>query len=70
MPSASLREFDVCLMQGHSGRHIGILVEANGKLGMLHANGFYPQGGSVMWQPIYEVARDGYHSLRYWRHQP
>lgn len=59
---------DVLLMRGPAGRHVGYMVEANGRLGVLHANGTAARpGGSVMFQSLDEVLADGYGDHEIWR---
>lgn len=61
---------DIVLMHGLKGRHVGLMVLANGRLGVLHANGYHgPVGpvGGVMFQPLAEVAEGGYGNFEFWR---
>lgn len=58
------REMDVVLLWERSGRHIGIFVQANGTLGLLHAG---HQTG-VVFQPLGEVLENGRGNSERWRH--
>lgn len=69
---ATLQDADVALMVGVYGRHVGIVVSANrGTLGVLHANGgLNAKGapfGSVAYQPIPDMIREGYYNFEFWR---
>ena len=57
------REHDIVLMQSISGAHVGVLVEADGRLGLLHC----VEGTGVCVQPVADLMRQGYHGLAYWR---
>lgn len=61
---------DIVLMRGHTGRHCGYLVEADGRLGVLHADGHQtargPVGG-VVFQSLADATSGGYHNFEFWR---
>ncbi len=65
------RENDVLLMRNKFGeRHIGWMTLANGRLGVLHADGHdTPKGpvGSVVWQTLADATAGGYHEFEIWR---
>jgi len=62
---------DIVLARRTDGaRHCGYLVEADGVLGVLHANGYQSARGpvgSVVFQTIEEFASGGYHQYEFWR---
>ena len=61
---------DVVFMRGPAGRHVGVMVQANGRLGVLHAAGHQtPRGpvGEVIFQPLADATAGGYHSFEFWR---
>ena len=64
------REHDVVVMNGPNGKHIGIMVQANRMLGLLHCDGYQsktgPVGG-VRFQPLADAAHGGYHEFDFWR---
>lgn len=57
------REWDVLLMRGPLGRHVGVVVVANGRLGLLHNT----EEMGVCWQPLDDVRRLGYRQFEVWR---
>lgn len=65
---AGPEEDDIVLMTDQAGlRHVGIMVAANGKLGMLHARGSVtPRGpiGSVVWEELRDTP---YSNFQFWR---
>lgn len=61
---------DVVLMQGREGRHIGFMVQADGRLGVLHADGHLtPRGpvGCVVFCSLTDATAGGYHHHEFWR---
>lgn len=63
-------EDDVVLMQGPNGKHIGFMVKANGRLGVLHCDGYqskYGPVGGVRFQSIADATSGGYHQFEFWR---
>lgn len=66
------RDGDVMLMTSRVGPHIGVLVEADGQLGLLHAMGYRdPQGrdhGDVVFSPLSSLPSLGYGRFETWRH--
>ena len=70
--AAKPRADDVLLMRGPmQRRHVGVMVEADGRLGLLHSDGCMtahgPRGG-VVWQTLAEATADGYGTFEVWRH--
>lgn len=67
-------EDDVLVMRNKFGqRHVGYMVVANGRLGVLHADGHdTPTGpvGCVVWQTLADTTAGGYHDFEVWRHFP
>lgn len=67
----SPQEDDVVLMRGPlGGRHIGVIVEADGLVGVLHSDGcLTPRGprGGVVFQSLAAAAADGYRAFEFWR---
>ena len=61
--SGALQEWDIVLMRGPMGRHVGVMVAANGKLGLLHSI----EGDGVCWHTMDEVQRMGYGNFEAWR---
>lgn len=57
------QEWDVLLMRGPLGRHVGVLVNANGRLGLLHNT----EDAGVCWQPLDDVQRLGFTQMELWR---
>lgn len=61
---------DIVLMRGRQGRHVGVMIFANGRLGVLHANGTNtPKGpkGQVVFQSLAGATADGYGDYEFWR---
>ena len=61
---------DIVLMRGRSGRHVGVMIDVQGKLYVLHANGYESARGPVgcvMLQTLTEVLAKGYGDLEIWR---
>lgn len=61
---------DVVLMQGPEGRHIGWMVEADGHLGVLHADGHMTARGPVgcvCFHSLADATAGGYHHHEFWR---
>lgn len=63
---------DIVLMRSSidGRRHVGLMVGANMRLGVLHANGYMRDGvpfGEVVFQPLREVTADGYGEHEFWR---
>ena len=56
-------EHDIVLMSGVDGRHVGVMVAANGTLLLLHC--VEPQG--VCAQPLAEMQRAGFTGATFWR---
>lgn len=64
---------DVIQMTGPTGRHVGVMVQANGRLGVLHANGCMTARGprgQVEFQTLAEATADGYGEYGFWRRAP
>jgi cell wall-associated NlpC family hydrolase len=65
---------DVIQMRGPLGkRHVGIMVLANGHVGVLHANGTNDVRGArgcVEFQTLAEATADGYGDFELWRCAP
>lgn len=55
--------WDIVLMRGPTGRHVGVIVHANGRLGLLHS----VEGVGVCWHRMDEVQRLGYSHIEPWR---
>ena len=62
--AADPREFDVVTMQGPLGKHIGVMVNANGFIGLLHNL----EDIGVTFQKLSEVQSIGYRNFEFWRH--
>lgn len=58
-------EHDIVLMSSIQGRHVGVMVSANGSLLLLHC---MEQVG-VCVQPLADLARMGFHGFAFWRHE-
>lgn len=54
---------DIVLMRGVDGRHVGVMVQANGGLGLLHA----VLGAGVCFQGLREVSAVGFREFEFWR---
>ena len=64
---------DIVLMSGRAGRHIGLMVRANGMLGVLHADGEVTKAGPVgcvMFQSLRHMTQGGYSTYEFWRRVP
>lgn len=65
------QEDDVLLMRNKFGqRHVGYMVRANGRLGVLHADGHDTPNGPVgcsVWQSLADATAGGYHDFEIWR---
>lgn len=57
---------DLVLLRTFERSHVGVVVNANGTAGLLHADGSMQQAGSVVWQPVAD-ALDGYQRAELWR---
>ena len=53
---------DIVVMAGPDGRHVGVAVEADGSVGLLHA-----RYKGVCFDDWHELAGLGFHSFEYWR---
>ncbi len=62
--STNPQEFDVVLMQGPLGKHIGVVIHANGHFGLLHNL----EDVGVTFQKFSEVQAIGYRNFEHWRH--
>ena len=56
-------EHDIVLMTGIEGRHVGVMVRANGALLLLHCI----ERVGVCAQPLADLARVGFHGFVFWR---
>lgn len=55
---------DIVLMLNLLGeRHVGVMVEADGRLGLLHA----VEGSGVCWQELRDVMAQGFRGAEFWR---
>ena len=54
---------DIVLMRGIDGRHVGVMVAADGALGLLHA----VDGAGVCFQALRDVAASGFSSFEAWQ---
>ena len=64
---------DVVLMQGPAGRHVGVMLQADGRLGVLHNDGCMTERGprgSVVFQSLAEATDGGYGAFEFWRRAP
>lgn len=57
---------DVVLMEGPEGRHVGYVIEVDGRQRLLHAT----RRDGVIHQSLREVMSDGYRSFELWRKRP
>lgn len=57
------QEGDIVLMRGIDGRHVGYMIEANGRLELLHSM----EGVGVVSQPLRDVAASGFQGFETWR---
>lgn len=56
-------EWDIALMRGPMGAHVGVVIQANGRLGLLHST----EGFGVTFQSIHDLGRMGYSRPQFWR---
>ena len=56
-------EHDIILMDGVDGRHVGVMVAANGALLVLHCL----DRVGVCVQPLSDLSRMGFHGFEFWR---
>ena len=54
---------DIVLMQGIEGPHVGVMVQANGALLLLHCL----ERVGVCAQPLTDLQRGGFHGFSFWR---
>ncbi len=63
----------VLLMRNKMGeRHVGWITRANGRIGVLHADGHQTEKGpvgSVVWQTLADATSGGYHDFELWARQ-
>ena len=59
----SAHDGDIVLMDGPEGRHVGVMIEGDYDLRLLHS----VEGVGVCAQPLAEVERWGYRSFNFWR---
>lgn len=71
LAEAPARDNDIVLMRNKMGqRHVGVMVSANGRLGVLHADGHMTEAGpvgAVVWQSLADATSRGYHEYEFWR---
>lgn len=70
VPDQSAMPDDLITMQGPNGPHVGFMAHVNGRLGVLHANGYMtPRGpvGIVEFQDLCDAAANGYGRFKFWR---
>lgn len=64
---------DIVLMRKRGGdRHCGYMVEADGQLGVLHADGHLTTRGpvgEVMFDTLVQATSGGYGHIEFWRHE-
>ena len=58
-------EHDIVLMSNVHGRHVGVMVQANGALLLLHCI----ERTGVCAQPLADLARTGFHGFTFWRRE-
>lgn len=56
-------EHDIVLMNGLEGRHVGVMVRADGRLLLLHCI----EGPGVCAQPLADLPRMGFSGFVFWR---
>jgi hypothetical protein len=64
------REYDIVTMRGIDGPHVGVLIEVDGTLRLLHAVGGIVDGreiGEVVCQPLADAQRLGFGRFEFWR---
>jgi cell wall-associated NlpC family hydrolase len=59
---------DVVLCRGAQGRHVGTMVEADHRLGLLHCFGSPESPGSVVWEDLGAARARGFWGFEFWRH--
>lgn len=58
------RQWDIMLMRAPDGRrHVGVVVHANGELGLLHCR----EALGVEWTPLWQLSQAGYMHPELWR---
>lgn len=66
------KDGDVMFMASRAGPHVGVIVEADGHLGLLHAMGYRDTAGvdhgSVVFSPLSSLPSLGYGRFETWRH--
>jgi cell wall-associated NlpC family hydrolase len=55
---------DIVLMHSPSGRHVGVMIEVDGSLRLLHSF----EGAGACAQPLADVGMAGFWGFEYWRH--
>jgi hypothetical protein len=61
---------DLITMQGPNGPHVGFMIEANGRLLVMHANGHQGElgpEGIVELHELRQAVSNGYARFRFWR---
>jgi len=61
---------DIIVMEGPRGRHVGVMIEVDGRLLLLHNDGHWTPGGavgSVVAQPLKDATAGGYGKFAAWR---
>lgn len=58
---------DLVLLRTFERLHCGVVVQADGQTGLLHANGSALQAGGVVWERL-DLAVQGYQRAELWRH--
>jgi cell wall-associated NlpC family hydrolase len=65
------QEFDIVLMWGPHGRHVGVMIQMSTGLVLLHAEGYLDDKlrphGDVRAQRIRDLPRYGYSQIEIWR---
>lgn len=59
---------DIALMRTACGPHVGVCIEADGAVGVLHATGVVDRGGAVVYSRANDLHELGYGRIEYWRH--
>jgi len=54
---------DIAIMTGFEGKHVGVMVEANGSLLVLHCI----EGAGVCAQPLSDLGLGGFKNFEFWR---
>ena len=60
---AAPKEDDIVLMMSPTGRHVGVMVRANGRLGLLHSL----EGVGVCFQRLEDLPAHGFCRVEFWR---